>query len=898
MPSIQASEFLNTKIALPRPHASTVPRARLFARLDRGLDRQVTLISAAPGFGKTTLVSDWAATRKEPFAWVSLDASDNDPIRFWRYVITACRAFDSNLGKSILAALRTSQQPSFEGLLTTFVNELAQLPGRCILILDDYHFISSPQVHETMAFLLDHFPAPLHLVLMTRSAPPLPLARMRARNELSEVDADELRFSPDEARSFFEQTVHLPLSPDLITRLDARTEGWAAGLRLVELMLERTGGQVEAEKLLATFSGGERQVLDYLLDEVLAVQPETIQEFLLETSFLGRLTGSLCDAVTGRTDSARLLEQLARANLFLTPFGVEGDQRWYRYHTLFAEAMQHHARQRFAETDLQARYERAVLWYEAHGLLPEAVETSLTAHAFARAAGVMERLMETRGSDEVYTLRRWIEQLPENVLYIHPKLCFSYAAALLFTLDRYSPATAERMKKPLQAAEEIWRREKNDAGLGEVLSLRATANLWQGELEQSFAHAHESLQLLPEDDANWCGSSLLITGIQELLEGRIAPAVSILIESRALWSAAQNIHGRLAATQLLGEAYAWQGEFEQASQIYRQVLTEAVGAESMLDDQAAALHGLAGIAYERNDLGAAEEQASSALELATRRSQEELIVRTSVLLARIVNAGGKQAQARERLHALVARTTQPRLLREVLAWQARLALAAGDMTTVQHWYASYGEPLPGVPRTQQEQETLLIARIRIAEVKPDAALALLETWRADARKYRRTNSELEILLLKALAYAAQSDQVRATGTLVRALKLAKPKGYRRIFLDEGEPMARLLSSVQPQLKGNPLAIYVTLLLRAFASTRAVESVSSKVVVRSPLLEPLSAQEQRVLRLLAAGLSNPEIAQELVVSTNTIKTQVQSIYRKLDVNNRDEAREMARELNLV
>jgi LuxR family maltose regulon positive regulatory protein len=891
------AQLLRTKLALPRLNAPLVPRPSLLARLDEGLAYKLTLISAPPGFGKTTLASEWAATRDEPIAWVSLDAGDNDPVRFWRYVITACQAFDAPLGKSALAALRASQRPSFEAILTSFINELVELPNRYVLVLDDYHFITSHQVHETMTFLLNHFPTALHLILTTRSEPPLPLARWRVHNELNELGATDLRFSLDEIRTFFQETLHLSFSTEAMARFEARTEGWAAGLRLVALALEGRQDEPTAAELLTTFTGEDRHVLDYLVGEVLAGQPETAQEFLLRTSFLNRLTGSLCDALTGRSDSVLLLEQLARSNLFLIPLGDEGDERWYRYHTLFAEAMHHQARQRLGETELQALYDRAAVWYEAHGFFSEAVEACAAARAFERSAALIERRLEQLGSDELYTVQRWAEQLPKDVLDRHPMLSFTYAMVLLFSSNRYAPETPARVEAPLRAAEQVWRDEGNTARLGQVLALRAWMVLWQGEFTRAFAYARESLQLLPEDDANWRGSSLLCVGVEELVAGNINSAQHLFIEARALCGAAQNIHGVLAATSLLGEVSIWQGEFEQASQLDQQVLAEAVGGEEMLDDQGAAHLGLGTIAFEQNDLESAEQHAARTLELATRRTDEQAQVDASLILARVQHARGKIAQAQQLLHALVARTKQPRLLRQVLAWQARFALATGDMEVAQHWYASRSQDSDDVPRIQQEREALLVARMYIADEKYEAALELIEPWRADAHKNGRTLSELEILALKALAYSAQSDMDRARKTLVRALSIAQPRGCRRVFLDEGEAMAALLQAVVPELGKRPIAMFATLLLRAFASARSTQP-TSRLPISSPLLEPLSPQERRVLRLLAAGLSNPEIARELVVSTNTVKTQLQSIYRKLNVNNREDASDVARELNLI
>ncbi len=902
----RSDELLRTKLAPPRASFPLVLRNRLFERLDQGLAQKIILVAAPLGFGKSTLVGAWAAARDKPIAWVSLDAGDNDPIRFWRYVITACQTIDSKLGKTALAALRSSQQPSLDSILTGFVEELARRSSPLVLVLDDYHVITSREIHDTFTFWLDHLPLSLHLVLITRSEPPLPLARFRARGELAELSVDDLRFSLLEIRTLFDQVLKLPISTKALTRLEERTEGWAAALRLIGLALESRTGQADEDEIPITLAG-EQHILDYLVGEAFANQPESVKTFLLQTGSLDRLCGPLCDAVTGKSDSTRVLSELAHANLFLIPLGDEDGQTWFRYHTLFAETLQYLARQQIGETELRVLADRAALWLHAHSLLDQAIEASISAHSFERAAEWIERLIEQRGSNEIYTFRRWIEQLPQDVLDHHPDLLFVLAMALFFTQDRFLPATAARGEAPLRTAERIWRAEKNAAKLGQVFSLRSIITFWQGDLHRAFAYARESLELLPDDDTNWRGNAVLCVGMEELLAGNIHSAQNRFIEARALCGAAQNIHGVLAALTLSADAYVWQGEFEQATAIYVQVLRDAVGGEAMRDDQAEAHLGLASIAYERNDLTGAEQHATQTLELSQPRSNEQMQVNSSVLLARVDHAHGKTAQAQERLHALVARIRQPRLLRQIHACQARLALDAHDLDAVHRWYDSLALD-DSLPRAQQEQEQLLAVRMYIGDGRPDPALELAETWLADARAAGRARSEIEALGICALAQVAQSNRDRANKTLARAFALARSKGYRRIVLDEGEPMRLQIAEWKLQIEKSPgernknrqLLDFASQLLGLF-DNRHVAPIAESEIRNSQsanLLEPLSPQEQRVLHLLAAGLSNPEIARELVVSTNTIKTQLQSIYRKLDVTNREQAAERARQLNLL
>lgn len=914
-------ELLRPKLRPPRLPSNLLRREVLFARLDEGLDRKLTLLSAPAGFGKTSLVSQWLDRKADvvgsssgagaegsgagergsfsaslPVAWVSLDAGDNDPVRFWRYVLIACQVFRPDLGSAGLELLRALRQPPFEAMLTSFMNELTELPGSHILVLEDYHVITSSQIHQAVTFLLDHLPRTLHLVVLTRSDPPLPLARLRARGALNELRSADLRFSPAEIRAFLQQALVPSLSAEAIARLEAHTEGWAAGLRLATLALQ--GRQAaEIEQFLVTFAGSHRHILDYLAEEVLDAQAEPLQVFLLQTTLLDRLTAPLCETVTGRTDSQAVLEQLERANLFLTP--LDGARQWYRYHALFAEAMQHEARRRLGEAELATLYGKASAWYEQHGFLVEAVETALRSQALDRAVELIERLVGPNSFyEEGHTLRRWIDQLPETVLQNHPLLCLAYAIAILFTEDRRAPATAARLERPLRLAEQAWQAGDNRPKLGEVLTFRAMVAWWQDDLPRAFELARQALAMLPDGAAFWRSIALLHQGMEEWLAGRLHDARQTLLAVRVLSETAGNVHGTLAATFILGEVHAGQGELHQAAQLQRQVLAEAEQVEvgEPLEDKAQALINLAGLAYEWNGLETAEAYAAQALDIGRRLGQEHFLVHSSLVLARIRHALGETARAQQVLRALIAQVKRPLLLRYVQAGLVRLALAVGDTAAAQRWSTAYAPAGGEVPLIQQEQEVLLAVRLLIGRGEINEALGLLERWRAEALVQGRSRSVLEMMILEALAHYAAADLPKATERLYEALALAQPEGYQRLFLDEGEPLAALLQVVSAQASAEPLSSYVRALKDA-----ATEDRMEKVPALTPpvsVVEPLSSQEQRVLRLLAAGLSNPEIAEELIVSVNTVKTQVQSIYRKLDVHSREEAGDVARRLNLL
>ncbi len=904
-----AYELLRTKLALPRPHSSLVPRDLLLARLDEGLGHKLTLVSAPAGFGKTTLVSQWLASLGErqdppPVAWVSLDEGDNDPVRFWSYVITACQEFHADIGEGAFAQLQTSRRLSLKSVLTTFINELAQLAQTGILVLEDYHVITSPQIHEGMAYFVEHLPSELHLLLLSRSDPPLPLARLRAHDDLYELHAADLRFSLEETRTFLQQALPFPLSAEAITRLESRTEGWVTGLRLLALALHGRRDPQELERMLVTFTGSHRHILAYLVADVLSSQTETLQRFLLQTAFLKPLTGSLCDAVTGRSDSEMMLEQLEHANLFLIPLDDVG--QWYRYHALFAEAMQHEARRRLGEDNLRSLFDKASHWYEQNGLHAEAVEVTLSARNFERAAMLIESSMWSYSAvNELYTWLRWVEQLPEEILQTRPALCLDYATALLFALDRSDPALLVRIQKPLEMAERRWQVEGNRPKLGEVLALRSQVAWWQGDLTNSFTSARQALELLSDQATLWRASCMLAVGIEERLAGKIDAARQVALKSRALFEDTGNPFGTRAATFELAEASFRQGELHQAAHMYQQLIAEA---EEDPLDRATALIWLAMLSYEWNELQQAEQQLTTALDLCKRHSNEvgryyteqSILVPGSLVLARVLHARGETIQAQQLLQELVALTQEyrwPYLHREVLANQARLSLASADLAAAQRWSSTIEQLGEDFRLVQQEQEALILARLLIAQGDVEAALALLDPWLAYARVQRRGRSALEILILTSLAHSSHKDQPQARHSLGEALTLARPEGYRRLFLDEGERLATVLRAVLLDMREEAPAAYVRSLLLDFAALQTKQDDSPPP---SPalLFEPISPQERRVLRLLTAGRSNPEIAQELVVSVNTVKTQVQSIFRKLNVKNRWEAREAARRLKLL
>ncbi|MGH2479024.1 MAG: LuxR C-terminal-related transcriptional regulator, partial [Ktedonobacteraceae bacterium] len=588
--------------------------------------------------------------------------------------------------------------------------------------------------------------------------------------------------------------------------------------------------------------------------------------------------------------------RLDQADLFLYP--LDGAGQWYRYHALFAEAMQHEAHQRFSMETWHALYARASRWYEEHALPSDAIDSALASRDFAHAADLMQQLVDPHlAGNEYYTLLHRFEQLPEENLQARPVLCLAYATALLFLHDRRAPATRVLLERPLQIAERIWQAEGNSARLGEVETLRAASFWWQGDFVQAFQISRRALELLPAHAALWRGICLLHLSVAEIFDGQPERAKQLFLEAYTANEEASNSYGVRACLFFLCDIHLAQGELHLAAQVYQRIFTESE-ASNDFTDTGAALQYLAMLAYEWNDLETARQQATLTEEILKRFSEDEVLTRTMLLLARLQHVRGETVQAQQDLTALAARVQHwPHLLRSVYTCQARLALASGDLITAQQRASASAQYSNEAIFVQREEDALLNARLLIAQGKATEALRLLLPWQEEARMRGLTRSLLEILVLQALAHHARKDTPQAHQALLQALTLARAENYQRLFLDEGSAMFDLLRSLLPAIHEEPLKSYARGLLLAATREGAMPGIFAPTV-EPLLLEPLSRQEKRVLRLLAAGRSNPEIARELIVSVNTIKTQVQSIYSKLDVNSRQEAREAARKLRLV
>jgi LuxR family maltose regulon positive regulatory protein len=838
-----------------------------------------------------------------------LETSDNDPVRFWRYLIAACQTFQVDLAQVHSALTSTTPQPPFvpsslETVLTALLNALAQCPSGGILVLEDYHVITSQEIHETISFFLDHLPATLHLIMITRSDPPFSLARLRASNDLYEVRTADLRFSQEETAILLQQSLPFPLEASTIQRLHAQLEGWGAGLHLVKLALQRTTTPAEGEQALALFPLGNASLQEYFVTEVLDLQPEPVQQFLLQTSILPRLMASLCAVVTEQHNSQDVLTLLERANLFLEPLDTaalhlpEASRQWYRYHALFSEAMHNEARRRFGEDHLHHLSARASHWYEVHGYPGESIDAALDAQDYMRAATLIERSIEEHTFPgeihEPHTLHRWLEQFPETILEQYPVLCLSEASTLLFLSDSWLPnaLTLRELEKLLRSAEHCFRVENNLPKLGELFAFRSLLALRQGDMQAATRYAKQTLDWLVPTQRIWRGLSLCIVAREWVEMGHFQQARAALLEAQALCEAVENHYFKHVAMVNLAQVFFELGEIQQATSLYRQVLASA-REEGPMYTFCNALVGLAVLYYECNELERAYQHAQEAITVSQAHHLVYYEVHAMLILARVQQAQGQVFVAQQQLAVLLDKmpVSLPHLSQEIQTAQARLALSVGDHITMQHW-ATRRSPHHDFSRDIEEE--LLLSRWLRTQGKLEEAYRQLQRLLVATQEAGSTRLMLEIQVEMVLVAAARKRKTEAQQLLREVLAQAFDRNSLRLFLDAGEQMAILLRSLLPQLHDQPLLAYIRALLSAFP----VQEQRGTQTLASPLVEPLSPQEMRVLGLLVQHRSNADIADALVVSVNTVRTQVQSIYRKLGVHRRSAASEVARELHLI
>jgi LuxR family transcriptional regulator, maltose regulon positive regulatory protein len=922
--------LLATKLHVPVSSHRLLVRPRLLRRLSEGMEQKLTLLSAPAGSGKTMLLSAWLASpagRDVPVAWLSLDEEDNDPGRFWRYVCTALGRVHPDVNNTVSDALHASQPLPFTTWVTLLINTLATVSRPFLFVLDDYHLISTSAIHQALTFLLEHSPESMHLVISTREDPPLPLARWRARGQLVEIRASDLRFTLPEVASFFTEVMGLELAAQEIATLEARTEGWITGLQLAALSLQERGS-TQIGKFLAAFAGSHRYILDYLVEEVLVQQSPDLQTFLLQTAILNRLSAPLCDAVTKRTDSQAVLEQLEQRNLFLV--SLDDERHWYRYHHLFSDVLKSRLfsqqRQRLLQESVPTLHLRACLWYEQHGLLSEAIHHALAAPDFDRAAHLCEQVMQvTFARGELPTLLRWLAALPHEVLRCHPHLCVYYVRAFVVSgQPEAAKARVEDAEHSLREYGEPLPPEEQRALAGELVLMRVWFALLEAKSLLSRELCEKAASLLPVDHQLQSGIPLL-RGVGAWLEGEVAQAATELTEASRISRVSHNHFLFSTAQSFLAQVRALQGQLQEAIRIYHAAFqmaahlsgelptpeaTEALAGQPpsssmtthlLLPQEGGLAVGLAALLYEQNALMEAEEYLQHGLRLGQDEGNIFDVIGGKIILARIRQAQANPVQARTLMQQAIQLARRQNMcwtwvVPGVSVSEIRLALMQGNLAVAQQWAEAYvRETRSSVrPAYLREVEEMTLARVYIAEGRYAETVELLAGLRREASEAGRNRQVLELLVLQALAHQARGASTQALSSLSEALHLAVPQGYTRIFVDEGLPMRTLLIQFSGQHSEH--ADFVSTLLAAF--DRSLSSQEQLRTKPQPLPEPLSERELEVLRLLATGASNQQIADQLVVAVSTVKRHVHNILGKLNARSRAHAVAHARELHLL
>jgi len=911
--------ILQTKLYVPHSQADLVARPRLLDRLDQ--PRRLTLVSAPAGFGKTTLVAAWASARPTlapptgRVAWLSLDAADDDPNRFWSYVIAALQAAlqagPSTVGQASLAMLHAPQPPPAETVLAELINELAALADPLVLVLDDYHQITSPAIQESLAFLLAHLPPQVRLILLTRSDPPLPLARMRAQGQLAELRAADLRFTTSEAAAFLNQVMGLDLAASDVAALEARTEGWAAGLQLAALSLQ---GRADAAGFIADFAGSHHYIVDYLSEEVLGRQPADVHAFLLHTCILERMNGPLCDAVrsgesapagmfrkaagSDRGDGQAMLERLERANLFIVR--LDEDRYWYRYHHLLAQFLRNRLQQ--AEPDLAPLlYRRAAAWCEHNGLLEESLAYWVHAQDLEHAA----RLIEDKGAEllaigEMTALRRWVTLLPLEFVRRRPRLCVLFAWTLLLHWDLEDAETWIHSVQECLSSQAA--STQTDEVAGHVAAIQAYIAGIEGNDRRASDLCHRALELLPASSTFLHALIAYLLGTIHLRDGDLEGARTAIEKAGRISQAGGMLHIAVPALTTLGIVHKIQGKLPLAYESYQKAMQVSMqGRREPPPAAAMANTSLAELLYEWNDLEAADRHLAQGLAQSKQWGNTEDLINNAVARARVCRARGDWPGAWDVLNQAKDEGPQSQLKSgPILLTQVRFYLDQGDLDAAEQLIQRYGIGAKDMFNFNTMGEQVVAARLRLKQGRWDQVTRLLERLRAFAQRSTLTGPLIEILRLQALAAWGQTQPAQALALLQSALILAEPSGWIRSFVDEGPAMLGLLLAWQRWTeRDNRLQSYVTRLVAAFPRAPVEESAAEpRRVGADALIEPLSERELEVLRLLAEGKSNREIGEALYIAIGTVKKHLSNIFGKLGTQNRTECAARARELGLL
>ncbi|QBD75887.1 LuxR family transcriptional regulator [Ktedonosporobacter rubrisoli] len=925
---VASMQLAFSRLTPPLLPSSLVVRERLLERLDTGLSHRLTLISAPAGAGKTTLLSLWATRVTFPLAWLSLDVLDNEPQHFWVSVLSALRSCHPGFGEVVLAMLRSPQPPPLGSILEGLLQALSKLAGPIVLLLDDYHVIEEQSIHASLLSLLEHLPGHVHLMLSSRVDPPLALSRWRVRGQLLELRGADLRFRQEEAANFLTQAMALSLPQEEMAQLARRTEGWIAGLQLAALALRQHG---DHSAFVKGFTGGHRHVLDYVQEEILAGLPANLQELLLQSAILNRLSASLCQAVTGESESQALLEQAERANLFLVP--LDEERRWYRMHELFREALQ--ARLRATRPELWSQlHRRAARWYEEHGELRAAISHALQAADFFWAASLMERVAEQLWlSGESQTLYKWVMLLPATVLHRHARFVLTAALYVLVAAASLEEAqfvsARAQMEEMIERVERVLHLEEGQAApaslaASELVLLQQRLQLLRlgsQVIRENGQYDREQYRLIDkrmqhldqaEDEAIWQMIPLSVKYIlQQTLEAGGASLVPLFLEAKQRFRLSSNRFVPTKVMQWLTGSYLRAGKLHLAYQECEDALNliAQTHGPALLSGYLACLADYftcwqANILYYWNRLEEARNILRGLLRNAQSWRRFDLQISGYVLLIEVELAARNFSAAQQLLQQLeeLLRDREISLYRSIFSQvQVKYWLAVGELDKATSWAACTAFS-PEDWNPERTGEILALVRVQLAQQEFQAALASLEQFSTQLDRPEDMATTMAFLALDVVALQQVGKREQACDKLRRLLTLAEPEGYIRIFLESGAAMRDALQHGGEHSS----AAFVSLLLAAFdkeaqatAQTTSAQALAQiDIMGRARLIEPLTIQEQRILRLLMAGCSNQDVASTLVISLNTVKTHLKHLYSKLNVHNRTQASALARQLRLL
>lgn len=886
---------LRSKLYVPPLRSGWIPRPRLDKRMDEGFERKLTLISAPAGFGKTTLLVDWIHRNKIPAAWFSVDKGDNDPLYFLTYVILGLQTLGAETGKAALTMLQSPQPPPIEPILTNLINDVSRISTDFTLVLDDYHLVDDRPIHDMIVFLLENLPEQMHMIIATRADPPLSLARLRSQNLLTELRAADLSFSDEEAANLFNQSLDLQLSARDIQLIEARTEGWAAGLQLAALSLR---GRKDPSGFIKGFKGDNRYIADYLTEEVLNRQPEHLRNFLLATSILERLSGPLCDAVIDQENSRQVLDTLEKTNLFVIP--LDDERCWYRYHQLFADLLKQRLRTRQGDL-LPELHRRASQWLAENGFKNEAVDHALLAQDCARAAQLIEEIAEIdwdRARES--RLLRWFKKLPDEKIDANPNLCIFYAREL------YKSGYIDDAAKRLQAAEQILESasisDLNKAGLrGRIAVIRAFISTRAADLSRVIDFSSLALKLLPQKDLNWRSVAATMLGFG-YGSGRLDKQQQAFSEAIKISREAGNIYYHIFAGSCLGSVMMKRGKLKEAKDFSRQLLNLAIENGIEQTGIAGSLYGNLGtILCEWNDFDEGLRLINKGIELSEQGRDPVILAICQISLLRALMYRMDFAGAVKLMESINERAADfklpPWVKSAISALNVFFLLGSGNLNAALQWAQERGLRSDDKLDDLREVEYIALAHILIAQNKLDEADQLFQRLIKNATVDGRVYMLIEMRLWRVLIFTLKGETAAALAELKLALALSEPGGFIMMLVSKGKPVAELLEEILAVKKRDHDAARA-----GFSLSYAKKIGSAFKTVMPPkiegLMDPISERELEVLHLIAAGLSNKEIAEKLFVSLNTVKTHTKNINSKLDVNSRTRAVVRAKELGLL